>query len=41
MLLSFLRNLLKTLRSEAGFATLNTHTYVSGAEWDAAIPEFC
>lgn len=40
MLLSFLRNLLKTLRSEAGFATLNTHTYVSGTEWDAAIPDF-
>lgn len=39
-MLKFLRSLLKTLRNQNGFATLNTHTYVSGAEFDSAIPEF-
>lgn len=30
----------KWLLNNKGFATLNTHTYVSGAEWDYGIPEF-
>jgi len=36
----WLKSLSKFLKDERGFATLNTHTYVSGAEWDYAIPEF-
>ena len=32
--------LLSILRDKRGFATLNLHTYVSGQEWDDAIPEF-
>ena len=35
----WLRTLLKPIRNEKGFATLNLHTY-SGAELDSAIPEF-
>jgi len=39
--MNFLRNLLKFLTDERGFATLNTHTYNAGAgEFDDAIPEF-
>src|SRR3990167_651891 len=38
--MEFLRNLLKFLGNKKGFATLNTHTYVSGQEFDSAIPEF-
>ena len=41
MIIEFLRHLLKTLRNEYGFATLNLHTYNAGAgEFDSAIPEF-
>ena len=39
-MISFLKGLLKFLGNNKGFATLNTHTYVSGAEFDSAIPEF-
>lgn len=36
----FFNSLLKFLKDNRGFATLNTHSYISGAEWDYAIPEF-
>ena len=39
-MIKFLKNLLKALKDNRGFATMNTHSYVSGAEWDYGVPEF-